>query len=352
MTMFGAPWRWQLAVMAVATVWAAGARAGVATTAWQYAKGDFADNGQAIEHVTIRATNGAGHDTFIRFSIANAGFRGGALEISFRQESPQGTFFGKETFKKGAYTLQSDKLGLKAGRHSLESVGGQLVARFDFGATTATATLSTAMTPFSTSDRNGSGFTWRELMAPVARLQVSCATPGQNKAFETNASAYAVHEASTTTVHQIYDRSVQVFHLGSPYLVVDYIVLPKDRGGRPLGFLVASGKGRTVAGEVQKETREGENPDPATDYRVPYSISVLAKRGSARAAIKLTGERQVGRDDDLADLSWAARKAVGALMHPITFAIKGRAEIEVQPNPAEPALTFESAVRYKYAQTR
>ncbi|MBM4343165.1 MAG: hypothetical protein FJ100_07275 [Deltaproteobacteria bacterium] len=327
------------------------ALAAVASTPWQFAKAEFADNGQAIEHVTVRARTAGGHETFVRFAIANAGFRKGALEVTFRQESPQGTFYGKETFQKGSYTLDGVKLGLRAGKHTLASAGGQLTATFDFGSTTATVVLSSGLSPFSVSDKNGSGYTWRELMVPMGKVAVTCAQ-ANGKGWEGGATAYAVHEASTTTAHQIYDRSVQLFHFGAPHLVIDYIVLPKDRGGRPLGFLVASGKGKTVAAEVQKETRELEKVDPSTDYRVPYSVSVLAKRGNARAAIKLTGEKQVGRDDDLADLPWAARKAVGAVMHPITYLIKGAAQAEVQPNPTEPAINIDAAVKYKYAQTR
>ncbi len=327
------------------------AHAAVATTPWQFAKAEFADNSQAVEHVTIRARSGAGHETFVRFAIANAGFRKSALEVTFRQESPQGTFYGKETFQKGSYTLEAGKLGLKAGKHALASAGGQLTATFDFGSTTGTVVLSSGMSPFSVTDKNSSGYTWRELMVPMGKVTVNCAQ-ASGKTWEGTATAYAVHEASTTTAHQIYDRSVQLFHFGTPHLVIDYIVLPKDRGGRPLGFLVASGKGKTVAAEVHKETREMEKIDSATDYRIPYSVSVLAKRGNARAAIKLTGEKQVGRDDDLADLPWAARKAVGAVMHPITYLLKGSAQAEVQPNPAEPAVVIDAAVKYKYAQTR
>ena len=103
---------------------------------------------------------------------------------------------------------------------------------------------------------------------------------------------------------------------------------------------------------MTKEVREAEKVESGTDYRVPYLINILAKRGGARAAIKLTGEKQVGREDDLADLNWAARKAVGALMHPITYTIKAAAAIEVQAKAEEPAVVLDAAVRYKYAQTR
>jgi hypothetical protein len=188
-------------------------------------------------------------------------------------------------------------------------------------------------------------------MAPLGKLSVQC-SDSSGRTFETSATAYAVHEASTATAHKIYDRSVQVFDFGNPHLVVDYIVLPSERGGRPLGFLVAVGKGKSFAGEVVKETREQEKVDGKMDYQVPYLVNVLAKRGAARAAIKLTGDKQVGREDDLADLSWAARKAVGMLMHPITYTIKGNAVAEVQSTAEEAAVVLEDGVRYKYAQTR
>ena len=341
---------WPL-VAALATACPVSGWAGVATTPWQYAKAEFADNSQAIEHVTIRAKNSGGHETFVRFSVANAGFKRGALQVTFRQESPTGTYFGSETFAKGAYTLNGDKLGLKAGKHTLESAAGQLVAKFDYGATTATVTLSSGTSPFSLFDKGNSGYVWRELMVPMGKLTVTC-TNSAGKTYETSGPAYAVHEATTATAHEIYDRSVQVFQLGSPHLVVDYIVLPKNRGGRPLGFVVASTKGKTVAGEVQKETRENEKTDAQKpEYAIPFTVSILGKRGQGRVAVKLTGEKQLARDDDLKDLNWAAQKAVGVLMHPITYTIKGAAQVELQPNPAEPALTFDAAIKYKYAQT-
>ena len=291
----------------IASVVATPAWAGVASTPWQFAKAEFADNSQAIEHVTWRAKNGAGNETFVRFSLANAGFKRGALQVTFRQESPQGTFYASETFAKGAYTLATDKLGLRAGKHSLESAGGQLIARLDFGATTATVTLTSSTSPFSVSDKGSSGYVWRELMVPMGKLVVTCSS-GPGKTWETTGTAYAVHEASTATAHEIYDRLIQVFQLGNPHLVVDYIVLPKGRGGRPLGWVVAAGKAKFVAGEVHKETRESERPDPAKpDYLVPYTVSVLAKRGQGRVAIKLTGDKQVIRDDDLKDLNGAAQ---------------------------------------------
>lgn len=340
-----------LLAWAVALLAAPAAQAAVASTPMQWSNSAFSDNGQAVEHVTIRGQNSAGHASFIRFSVANAGFKRGAMTVTFRQESAQGTVFAEETFAKGSYSVGSDKLRIQAGKHSLEVAGGTLTARFDFGHTTATATLTSGMSPFSVVDKGGDGYIWRELSAPHGRLSVSCAQ-GAAKQVETTATAFAVHEASTVTAHQIYDKALRVTHYFGPYLLIDYIVLPKSRGSRPLGFLVVAGKGASFAGEVAKESREQEKVDAAVDYQVPYQVSVLAKRGAARAAIKLTAEKQVGREDDLADLGWATRKAVGALMHPITYTLKAAAVVEVQAKAEEPPVVLDAAVRYKYAQTR
>lgn len=327
------------------------AQAAVASTAMQWSSAAFSDNGQAIEHVTIRGQNSSGHATFLRFTVANAGFKRGALQITFRQESPQGTIFAEESFSKGNYSMGSGKLSITAGKHSLAVTGGVLTATLDYGHTTATVTLTTGMTPFSVVDKGGDGYIWRELSAPMGKITVSC-SQGTAKKFDTTGTAFAVHEASTVTAHQIYDKALRVSSFGGPFVLVDYIVLPKSRGSRPLGFMVVAGKGAHFAGEVTKETREAEKIDGLTEYRIPYLINILAKRGAARAAIKLTGEKQVGREDDLADLNWAARKAVGALMHPITYTVKAAAVMEVQAKAEEPAVVLEAAVRYKYAQTR
>lgn len=343
-------WTWWLTVAATC-LWATSAWAGVASTPMQWSKDEFNDDGQAVEHVTLRASNAAGQATFVRFSVANAGFKRGQLEVTFRQEAAGGTFYGKETFAKGDYSVGKDKLSITAGKHSLVSQGGTLTATFDFGATLATVTATSAMSPFSVVDKGSSGYIWRELMAPSARVSVHCAESG-GRSWDTAATGYAVHEASTATAHKIYDRAVQVFHFGATHIVVDYIVLPADRGGRPLGFVVALGKGKSFAGEVVKEVREDERIDASIDYRVPYSVAVLGKRGAGRVAIKLTGDRQVSREDDLADLSWAARKAVGSLMHPVTYTIKGTATAELQTSAEEAPTVLDANVRYKYAQTR
>lgn len=326
------------------------AQAAVASTAMQWSNSAFSDNGQAIEHVTIRGQSSAGQATFVRFTVANAGFKRGALQVTFRQESAQGTIFAEETFAKGAYTMATGKLSITAGKHSLAVNGGVLTAVFDFGSTTATVTLTSGMTPFSVVDKGGDGYIWRELSAPMGKITVACAQG--TKKYEGTGTAFAVHEASTVTAHQIYDKALRVANFGGVFVLVDYIVLPKSRGSRALGFLVVAGKGAHFAGEVTKETREAEKVEAGTDYSVPYLVNILAKRGASRAAIKLTGEKQVGREDDLADLSWAARKAVGSLMHPITYTIKAAAVMEVQAKAEEPAVVLDAAVRYKYAQTR
>ncbi len=332
-------------------LFASPAHAGVASTPMQWSKGDFADEGQAVEHVTLRASNGAGQDTFMRFSVANAGFKRGQLEVTLRQEAPGGTFYGHEVFARGDYSTSSDRMGITAGKHSLSSQGGTMTAQFAFENLTATVTVTSWMSPFSVVDKGGSGYIWRELMAPVARVAIHC-VDAAGRTFDTTSNGYAVHEASTAPAHRIYDRAVQMFRFGGTQLVADYIVLPSERGGRPLGFLVAVGKGKAFAGEVVKEVRSDERVDSSNDYRVPYQVQILAKRGNARAAMALTGEKQVSREDDLADLNWAARKAVGSLMHPVTYLIKGNAQAEVQSTPEEAATVIDSNCRYKYAQTR
>ncbi len=168
-----------------------------------------------------------------------------------------------------------------------------------------------------------------------------------------HATGFALHDISVATAHRTYDRSVRLrsLHPGS-YMLIDYSVLPDDRGHKPLGFIVISSKGKTVAAEVVKETRENEQIDGKINYQVPWQITVLGKRGDARTAIRLTAEKQTEREDDLAGLGWMARKAVGMLFHPITYTLKGTANAELQVTPAEEAITLDASVKYQYSQVR
>ncbi|MFZ4577075.1 MAG: hypothetical protein ACOYOB_01665 [Myxococcota bacterium] len=326
------------------------AQAAITAQPFHWSKAAFRDNGQAVESLTIRAKSG-GLETFIRFAMANAGFKDGELTISFRQETANGTIYAKETFDEDDYTVFADHLGLKAGKHLFEFKNGQLVGTFDFGTTKASVTMTTSAGSLALMNRSGPGYVSRALLVPIGRVTVQAQDATRNATV--TATGFCVHEASTATAHQVYDRSVQLHSLvGGNYMIVDYIVMPASRGGKPFGFVVVSGKGKTFVGEVVSETRENEKVDSAIDYQVPYTVSVLAKRGEGRAAVRLTAEKQVSREDDLADLNFLARKAVGALMHPVTYTLKARADAEVQTLPTEPAVALTANVRFKYSQVR
>ncbi len=323
----------------------------VPNTPLYWARGSFNDDGQAVEHVTILGRNGAGQDLFVRFSMANAGFKHGELTVTFRQEAPGGTYWGEQKFARDDYTVATDRFSLKAGKHSLEVQNGHLVATFAFDSVTGTVDVAPQLAPLTVADRRGD-FIVRDLVAPMARITVHAKDGERN--FDSTLVGFAVHEASNATAYKIYDRLIQLHNLGGgTFAVVDYIDLPAERGGRTLGFAVISQKGRTFVGEVVKESRENEHADGEFDYQVPWMVTILAKHGDARAAIRLTAEKQVGKEDDLKDLGFLARKAVGALMHPVSYTLKGQAVGELQLNATETAQLLEPfAMRYKYAQVR
>lgn len=316
-----------------------------------WARESFNDDSQAVEHITICGRNAAGQELFVRFSMANAGFKHGELTVTFRQEAPGGTFWGEQKFSRGDYTVAGDRMSIKAGAQSLEVQNGHLVGKFAFPSVNATLDVTPEVAPMTVADRHGD-FIVRDIMAPMARIAVHA--QNATRVFDTNLVGFVVHDASNATAYKVYDRAVQLHDMGSAtFAVVDYIDLPADRGGRTLGFVAISQKGRTFVGEVVKETRENNHPDPEFDYQVPWTVTVLAKRGDARAAIRLTADRQLGKDDDLKDLGFLARKAVGALMHPVTYTLKGQGSGELQLSASEPAQTLEPfAIRYKYAQAR
>ncbi len=316
-----------------------------------WSRTSFNDDSQAVEHVTVRGRTAGGQDLFVRFSIANAGFKHGELTVTFLQESNDGGFFAEQKFSRDNYTVASERLSLKAGGHSLEVQNGHLVATFAFATLKATIDVAPQVAAMTVADRRGD-FIVRDVVAPIARIAVH--VQDGNRVFDATLPGFAVHEASNATAHKVYDRSVQMHMMGGgTFAVVDYIDLPADRGGRTLGFAAISQKGHTFVGEVVKENREDEHPDAEFDYQVPWTVTVLAKRGEARAAIRFTAEKQVAKEDDLKDLGFLARKAVGALMHPVTYTLKGQAVGELQPNATDPAQQLEPfAMRYKYAQVR
>lgn len=330
------------------------AHAGCANSPMHWVKSSVNDNDQAVEHLTIRAHAGGGLDTFVRFSLANAGFKHGELTVTFKQEAAGGTYYAQETFKRGDYTIFPDHFGLRAGKHLLEVKDGVLQGTVSFASgVQASFSMTATVGTMTAADRGGSGYIFREALIPMGRLTVNASDASGRTLVGHTATGFAMHDASTATAHRVYDRAVQLHHLNAgSFLVVDYIVMAEERGHRPLGFLVASGKGRTFAGEISKEVRDNEKVDEKMDYRVPWQVSVLARRGEARAAVRMVADKQVEREDDLADLNYLARKAVGALMHPITYTLKGQATAELQAGAADAPLTWDTAIRYKYAQVR
>jgi hypothetical protein len=323
------------------------AQAAVPSTPLHWAKTSFADEGQAVETLTIRAAKGS-QDTFIRFVIANAGFQKGQLTVTFRQESPTGTMYGKETYERGKYTVAKDKIGITAGPNVLKHEGGKLVLHLELDGLVADCTLSSSASAMSVKD-NGNGYIHRNLLVPVGKLKVT-ATKADLK-FDGTGTGFAMHEASTAPAHKTYERSVRLHNVAGHYLLIDYAVLPKDRGSKVLGFVVIAGKGKTFVGEVTKEERTEEKKDGSSGYEVPYNVQVLAKRGDHKAAIALKASKQTKRADDLANLPWAARKAVGAVFHPITFTLKGEARAEVMAAGATEAVVIEDkSVQYTYSQ--
>jgi hypothetical protein len=325
--------------------------AAVPNTPLHWAKESFNDDGQAVEHVTIRGRNATDQGLFARFSIANAGFKHGELTVTFRQEAPGGTYYGEQKFSRDNYSVAADRLSIKAGGHSLEVQNGHLVATFAFESVKATVDVAPQVAAMTVADRRGD-YIVRDILAPMAKIAVH-AQDGV-RLFDTSVAGFAVHEASNATAYKVYDRAIQLHNMGGgTFVVVDYIDLPAERGGRTLGFAAISQKGVTFVGEVVKESRENEHPDSEFGYQVPWSVTVLAKHGEARAAIRMTAEKQLSKEDDLKDLGFLARKAVGTLMHPVTYALKGQATGEVQLTVAQPAQALEPfAMRYKYAQVR
>jgi hypothetical protein len=336
-----------LLLTASAPAWAASVPSG----ALFWSKAAVSDHSEAVEHVTVRANGPGGLATFLRIALANAGFQKGELKIQFRQESSGGTLYREAKFPRGQYYVMPDHLGVRAGKHTVEVKDGRLVASLDFGDLQAELTLASQAGGLVLEDRTGAGFVRRELMVPLGRLQV--AAKDAARAVDHSATAFAVHEASTAPATRVYDRSLQVHHLhGGGSLIIDYVILPSERGARPFGFVVASGKGKIFVGEVVKEARTDEKHDATIGYKVPWQVTLVGKRGEARTAVRLVAEKQSGREDDLADLSFVVRKAVGAVFHPVTYTLKGTATIEVQLTSAEPPVAFDAKVSYRYAQTR
>lgn len=326
---------------------------------------NFAKHSQAVEHLTLRGADSRGNRTFIRYSMANAGYKKGKLTITVLQRTPAGTLYGKQTFKRGRYTVFRDHFGLRAGGNVMEVKGGKLMMTFQLKGVTGTAVMTPRGSGLSLKDRDSSGWLRRTLLSPWAKVEVDLRNPkGQTAKMKT--TVFAVHEASTLKAHRTYDRVVQ-FHKvrGGRVAVVDYIVAPTERKHRPLGFVILRGGGQRFVGKVTEERRTAERLDKRNDYRVPWQIDVRASRRGKTADVRLTTSRQVSRKDDLAKMGFFARKAVGMLIHPYTYTLAGTWSATVQAAPTAPKTAAAAAApaaaapvavtgkaRFKYAQAR
>ena len=311
----------------------------------------FNKHSEAVEHITIRARLAGGLDTFIRFSVANAAYKKGALTITFKQQSAAGTLYAKKNFKRGRYSAPTGRFGLVAGGNSISVEQGSLVVRVAMGRVKATARLKPHAGPITVRDTDKGAWIRRSLIVPRGTLTVTASDKGGRKV-SASGTAFAVHEASKIKAHRTYERSVQLHHIrGARIALVDYIVGPNERGYRPLGFMVLYGGGVSHVGKVTAEKRTAERRDKGNDYRVPWNILVTSKVGERHATVELKASRQVSRKDDLAKLSYFTRKAVSFLIHPFTYGLRGEV-IATAQRAANPATSRTTSATWKYAQAR
>ncbi|MCO4762599.1 MAG: hypothetical protein KC502_13895 [Myxococcales bacterium] len=357
-------WTWSLAPILVAlfVLTPLVASAGIPDKPLNWSKRGFAKHSEAVEHFTLRGADSRGRWTFIRFSVANAGYRKGKLEITLLQRMNGGKgVYGKAKFKRGKYTIFKDRFGLVAGGNRLEIKDGKVHMTFALGALTGTAVLTPHGPRLKLRDRGPSGWIRRDLLTPWGSLVVNAHKKGVGPVNVTT-TVFAVHEASTIKAHRTYDKSVQIHSVrGRRAHVVDYIVAPKERRHRPLGFVILRGKGTRFVGRITQEKRSAERRDKGNDYRVPWQIDVTAERGKRRAAVNVQVRRQLKRKDDLAKLGFFARKAVSFLIHPFTYTLDAQWRATVSAVGVAPAaaaaqvavpvpLTGHGEVRYAQAR--
>lgn len=335
-------------VLVLITLLALPSAALAAPDALRWSGKGFARDGDAIEHVTIRGTDSAGRAIFLRYSLANAAFRDGSLEITARIATSAGAIKGKATYKRGHYSIRGDGFGITAGQNTIRAEGDTLHIHIEISGHIADATLKLRGTPVHVSSRGKDGLIERDLLSPWGKLDLQATLRG-GKTGTLKATVFAVHEASTCSAHRIYDRCVQV-HTSTPgqTTLVDYIVMPPERGSKPLGFVALRGNGLAFSGAVQSETRGDTRRDGKTGYQVPYAVQIVAARGARVAKVLLGATRQLSRKDDLASLPYLARKAVALLFKPFTFTLDGTFLGSV----AGEAATLDGKVKWRYAQTR
>lgn len=335
-----------LTVLLMLPTLAASALAAPAALRWS-GKG-FSRNGNAIEHLTIRGSDGKGRETFLRFSFANAAYRDGGLEITAKFETAAGKFYAKKTYPRGKYTVDGGRLGLRAGGNVIVTDGNTMKISLALGDIRGEGTLQLRGPPAHAASGGKGGLIERDLLTAWGALRVGIGHR-DGRGADVQATVFAVHEASTVAAHRIYDRSVQL-HRVAPGRValVDYIVMPAERGAKPLGFVAIRGGKTQFVGLVGQERRSAEHRDGRTGYQVPWGVEVHASQGGHAATVKLAATRQAGRKDDLAKLPYLARKAVGLLFKPYTFTLDGSYEGVMAGQPD----AVQGRSRWRYAQTR
>lgn len=307
----------------------------------------FSGDSDAIEHLTIRGNDTKGNDVFLRWSIANAAQRDGDLEVTVRVESNGGTLYAKKTFSSRQFKVESGQLGITAGENTVRVDGDVLQIQFALGDIRGQGTVALPGAGLHMESKGNGGFIERTLLSPWGRLQLAVGHKDGRSA-EVDARVFAVHEASSVEAHRTFDRSVQLHKVGKGEVVlVDYVVLPSERGGKTLGFVALRKGNEKFVGTVAGEQLGDLHPDAKTGYKVPFLITVKAGGGGSEATVTLTTNRVLGRKDDLAKLPYIARKAVGLLLKPFTFTLEGD---WATAGEGVPSLTGRG--QYRYGQVR
>ena len=338
-----------LMVLLLSFVASSFAYAGLPKGAMRFSHKNFAKHSQAVENLTLRASNSAGDTAFVRLSIANAGFQKGKLTITVLLRHKGRKIYGKQSFKRGSYVVFKDRFGVRAGGNVLESVNGKVVLRLALKTLTGVVTLTPRGPSATARDRDKTGFIRRHLVCPWGRLELDVKTKDGLR-HTSRQTALGIYESSTLKAHRSYDQMVQLHDLrGSRVLAVDYLIGPRERRGRPLGFIVIRDKTRRFAGVVQNDSRGDLHRDRKTGYQVPWLVTVSAQRAGQQAVVRLRAARLLKRKNELAKMSYLTRKMVEVLFRPFSYRLAAKVAYRVG---AEAPMSAERASSYTYNQAR
>ncbi|MBP47221.1 MAG: hypothetical protein CMH53_04725 [Myxococcales bacterium] len=334
----------------LATIAAPSSYATLPQRAMRFHHKNFVKHDQAVENLTLRGSTSAGGSAFVRVSIANAGFQRGKLTLTVVIKSRGKSIYAKKSFAKGRYKIFSDRFGFRAGANRLEATHDTFTFNFALKGAKGSVILDAKGPSVTAKDRDSTGFISRHLICPWGRLKVALVN---NKGAQVNDNfeTFGIYESSTLKAHRSYDKMVQVHQLaGHKMRIVDYLVGPKERNKRPLGFVVIRDGSRRFAGRVDKHTMSKLRVDRKNNYRVPWNIFVQAKRGGKSASMTLSAVRQVKRTNELAKMSYLTRKVVSMWMHPVSYKLQAVCSHQIEgPGNARKATM---PCRYTYNQTR